>query len=462
MKQRQACGATGSRARTIAALVATTLALGAPPALAQDEEVGPDISSFTLDNGLEVVVVPDRRAPVVTHMLWYKVGGADDPPGRSGIAHFLEHLMFKGTEANPPGTFSAAVSETGGEENAFTSHDYTGYYQQVPPDALETMMEMEADRMRNLVLTEDVTDTEREVIVEERNQRVENDPQAILEEETSATLYQNHPYGIPVIGWMHEIEALGQDDAVDFYDGHYRPDNAVLVVAGDVDADTVRELAKDTYGELERGPERSPRARPQEPEQDTRRTVTLSDARVGVPNVSVSWVVPSYTTAKDGDAEALDLLSEILGGGANSRLYRELVEDRDMAASTGAWYSGTRLDAGRFAVYGAPRGETDVEELEQAMAAELTRVAEDGIEERELERAKSRLLRDVIFSRDSQSGMARIYGTTLATGGSVEDVDEWPERVRAITAEDIRAAAASLDADDAVASFLLPETDEPT
>ena len=210
-----------------------------------------EVSNFLLDNGMEVVVIPDRRAPIVTHMVWYKVGSADEPPGKSGIAHFFEHLMFKGTAKHKAGEFGAKIAEIGGSENAFTTDDYTAYYQTVTPEALETMMEFEADRMRNLILTDAVIGPERDVILEERRSRIENSSgSAALAEEIDATLYQNHPYRIPVIGWMHEMEKLNRTDAVAFYDRYYAPNNAILIVAGDVDAKEVRALAEKTYGKV--------------------------------------------------------------------------------------------------------------------------------------------------------------------------------------------------------------------
>ena len=304
--------------RTLTILAAALLS--AAPAAAQDRNLG-GIVSGVLDNGMQIVVIPDRRAPVVTHMVWYKVGSADEERGKSGIAHFLEHLMFKGTAKYKAGEFSRAVSEIGGNENAFTSSDYTAYYQQVTPEALPRMMEFEADRMRGLVLTDEVVAPERDVVIEERRQRVENNPGAVLAEEIDATLYQNHPYGVPVIGWMQEIEQLDRDDAFAFYDRYYAPNNAILVVAGDVDAAEVRTLAEATYGKVPRGPDLPPRVRAQEPEQNTRRTVSMTDPRVTLPSFQMSFLTPSYASADDGEAEALDLMSEILGGGIRSRLY---------------------------------------------------------------------------------------------------------------------------------------------
>ncbi|TIV95557.1 MAG: insulinase family protein, partial [Mesorhizobium sp.] len=283
---------TPTRMALRAALLVGTLAMVASaPARAADDG---DVKDFLLDNGMEVVVIPDHRAPIVTHMVWYKIGSADEPAGKSGIAHFFEHLMFKATTNHAAGEFDRAVSEIGGSNNAFTSYDYTAFHETVPPSALEQMMGFEADRMRNLILTDDVIKTERDVILEERRSRIDSNPQAVLDEEVDATLWQNQPYRIPVIGWMQEMEQLNRPDAKAFYDNYYRPNNAVLIVAGDVEPDAVKAMAERTYGRVARGPDLRPRIRPVEPEQNTRRSVTLTDARVSVPSFSTQWVVPSY------------------------------------------------------------------------------------------------------------------------------------------------------------------------
>ncbi|MBX3576418.1 MAG: insulinase family protein [Rhizobiaceae bacterium] len=449
--------------RARALLLALSLSFGtAAGAGAQERSVENGVSQFALANGMQVVVIPDHRAPIVTHMVWYKVGSADEPPGKSGIAHFFEHLMFKGTKNHKAGEFGAAIAAIGGSENAFTSYDYTAYHQTVEADALETMMTFEADRMRNLILTDEVIGPERDVILEERRSRVETSPDALLDEEKDATLYQNHPYRIPVIGWMHEIEQLNRADAVAFYDRYYAPNNAVLVVAGDVDEATVRRLADKTYGLVPRGPDLPPRVRPQEPEHNTRRTVTLKDARISVPSFGTSWLAPSYTTDSDGEAEALDILSEVLGGGTRSRIHQELVVRQGIASSAGAYYSGSLLDTTSFTVYGAPRGAATLEQIEAAVRAEVAKIVKDGVTADEVEKAKTRFLRSVIFARDSQSSMANIYGATLATGGTIADIDEWPDRIKAVTAEQVRAVAAKyLDYDRSVTGYLLPADQAP-
>ena len=438
------------------ALACTGLLL--QPALAQPIPATDNaVEHFVLDNGLEVVVIPDHRAPVVTHMVWYKVGSADEPAGKSGIAHFFEHLMFKGTERFPAGALDTAVSALGGNLNAFTSADVTAYFETVPAEALAQMMDFEADRMRGLILSEDVIGAERDVVLEERRQRIEGSPQALLGEEFAATLYQNHPYGIPVIGWMHEMEELNRADAVAFYDAYYAPNNAVLVVAGDVDADTVRTLAEASYGQVERGPDLPPRQRPSEPERNSAASVTLTDPRVGIPSFMRAWVVPTYRTAEPGEAEALDLLSEILGGSSRSRFYQELVVKAGIAAQAAASYNGGAYDPSGFTLYGAPQGDHTLADVEAAVDAELTRLIADGVTVEELDSAKARYLRNLVFASDAQQNMAQMYGSELATGGSIENIAEWPDRIRAVTPEQVQAVAARyLDPSIAVTSYLLP------
>jgi zinc protease len=419
------------------ALAATAALI--PPAVGETAS-GAAVSDFTLPNGLEIVVVPDHRTPVVTHMIWYRVGSADETPGKSGLAHFLEHLMFKGTAKAPAGRFAQAINGVGGQENAFTATDYTAFYQRVPRERLGTVMEFEADRMTGLVLTDANVLPERDVVLEEQNQRVANDPGAQLTEQVQAALYLNHPYGRPVIGWRHEIEALTREDALAFYRRFYTPNNAVVVVAGDVDADEVRTLAQKTYANIARRSEPGPRVRPQEPEPASIRQVTLADPRVAQPSLNRSYLVPSFATSR-ADAEALDLLGHILGGGGTSRLYRSLVIDRGIASDAGAWYQGTALDATRFGVYASPRPGTDLTQLEQALDAVIAEVAEHGVTADELARAKTRLIADFVYAQDNQMALARFYGLTLTTGSTVEDLRQRPERIRQVAADQVRDAA---------------------
>lgn len=406
-----------------------------------EEAKGPEVTSFMLANGLQVVVIPDRRAPVVTHMIWYRVGSADELPGKSGIAHYLEHLMFKGTKTVPAGVFSAKVAEIGGQENAFTSTDYTGYYQKVSPKALEDMMRLEADRMSNLVLNDETVLPERDVIQEERRSRTDNNPGSQLGEAVQAALYQNHPYGIPVIGWQHEVQALTKEDAISFYNKYYTPNNAVLVVAGDISADEIKALAEKTYGKVARRAEPGPRLRPQEPEPKAARTVSLSDPRVTSASWQRTFLVPSYTTAKPGEAEALDILGEILGGSSTSRLYKQLVISAKLAASAGGYYQGSALDHTRFMVYATPRQGVTLEQIEAEIEKVVDELLDKGVTEKEVARGINRQLKSVIFSRDSQSTLARIYGASLMVGETLEDIDQWPSRISKVTVEDVNTAA---------------------
>ena len=437
----------------VAALAAAALAGSARAA------GGPPITDFTLPNGLEVVVIPDHRTPVVTHMVWYKVGSADETPGKSGLAHFLEHLMFKGTAKNPFGHFSQVVATIGGQENAFTTADYTGYFQRVPRGELKTMMEFEADRMTGLVLDEAEVRPELKVVLEEHNMRVANNPAARLGEQMDAALYLNHPYGRPVIGWRHEIEQLDREDALAFYKRFYTPNNAILVVAGDVTAAEVRSLAEATYGKVARVAEIKPRLRPQEPVQEAARTVTLADPRVTQPTVSRYYLVPSSTTARPGESEALDVLSHILGRGANSRLYQTLVVNKGIAVNAGANYDGTALDTTRMSVFGTPKPGTTLPQLEEAIDAVLADVMENGVTVEEIDRAKSRMIADAVYANDNQRMMAQWYGASLATGATVEEVRTWPDRIKLVTADAVRDAARRwLDKRRSVTGYLVKET----
>jgi zinc protease len=415
--------------------LAATLAGAAPVAAA------PTVTDFTLSNGLEVVVIPDHRAPVVTHMIWYKVGAADETPGKSGLAHFLEHLMFKGTEKNPGDTFSANVSEIGGQENAFTSSDYTGFFQRVPAEHLKEMMALEADRMTGLVLTDAVVKPELNVVLEEQNMRVANNPSGRLGEQMDAALYLNHPYHRPAIGWRPEIEKLNRDDALAFYKRFYTPNNAVVIIAGDVTADQVKAYAEDTYAKVAQRAPTNLRQRPMEPEQEAPRTVTLADARVEQPSVSRNYLVPSETTAKPGESEALDVLAHVLGSGADSRLYRTLVVDKGIALNAGAVYSGTALDYAKLGVYGTPKPGVTLRDLEDGIDTVLADVVEHGITADELESAKSGLIADAVYAQDNQATLARWYGAALACGETVDMVTSWPDRIRAVTADAVQQAA---------------------
>ena len=416
-------------------------------------------ATFTLANGLQVVVIPDHRTPVVTQMIWYKVGSADETPGKSGLAHFLEHLMFKGTSKHPAGEFSQTVLRVGGNENAFTSVDYTGYFQRVPSEQLGSMMEFEADRMTGLVLKDENVLPERDVVLEEFNMRVANNPEARLTEQVMAALYLNHPYGRPVIGWRQEIETLDREDALAFYRRFYAPNNATLVIAGDVEADDIRAMVERTFGVIPAQaaiPAR--RLRPQEPEPAAARTVTLSDPRVEQPGLRRYYLVPSASTAASGESPALDVLAQLMGGGSNSYLYRRLVIDRPLAVSAGASYQGTSLDATQFSISASPRPGVEFFQIEQAIDEVIADLGENPVRAEDLERVKTQLIAEAIYAQDNQATLARWYGGALTTGLSIEDIRSWPDRIRAVTAEQVRAAAQQwLDKKRSVTGYLVKD-----
>jgi zinc protease len=417
---------------------------------------------------MQVVVITNRRAPIVTHMVWYKVGAADELPGESGNAHFLEHLMFKGTETLGPGEFSEIIARNGGRENAFTSLDYTGYYQTVASDRLEIVMRHEADRMTNLVLTDEIVLPERDVVLEERRSRVDNSPASKLSEMAQAALFVNHPYRIPVIGWEHEIKALKTETALSFYRRWYAPNNAVLVIGGDVTADEVRPLAEKYYGVIP-AREVPMRARVAEPPHRAARRVVMESPQVREPSISFAYLAPSYEKAApdareidpSGDNEtayALQLLDEILGGGSTSRLYRSLVVEQGLAASAGSSYNAMNFDWSQFRFYAAPRPGQDLGAVEEALRAEIALLLEKGVTEEELAGAKKRLVAGAIYARDSLSTAPRIFGNALTVGITVEQVEAWPDRISAVTKEQVEAAAkAVLRPERSVTTLLKPQ-----
>ncbi|MDH3264132.1 MAG: insulinase family protein [Paracoccaceae bacterium] len=421
--------------RSLIGLVLTML-----PAL---PAAGQEVTSFTLENGLQAVVIENHRAPVAVHMLWYRVGAADEPPGKSGIAHFLEHLMFKGTDERAAGEFSQLVELNGGSDNAFTSWDYTSYFQRVAADRLELMMELEADRMRDLQMTEDDVLTERDVILEERNQRIENDPGALFMEQRRAAQYLNHPYGIPIIGWRHEAAALTQDDALDFYRRYYAPNNAVLIVAGDVDPEEVRALAETYYGPLRPTGGLAERVRPSEPPQLAERRVPFSDPRVAQPYVTRSYLAPERDPGAQEKAASLTYLAEILGGsGATSVLGRKLQFESQVAIYTAAFYDGTSFDDGGFGLAVVPAEGVSLAEAEAAMDKAVAEFLEEGIDDAQFERIRFQIHAAEIYAEDDIQGLARRYGEALTTGLTLADIEAWPAVLDAVTKEEVMAAAA--------------------
>ncbi len=421
--------------------VLLTFAATAPVARAAVED---DVTHARLDNGLQIVVIQDRRAPVVTHMIWYKGGAIDEVAGQSGIAHFLEHLMFKGTDTLAPGEFSRVVADNGGTGNAFTSADFTGYFQRVASDRLGLMMQMEADRMRNLRISDEDIETERAVVLQERASRVDNSPEAVFREQREAALYLNHPYGRPVIGWAHEIEVLTREQIMAFYRRHYAPNNAILVVAGDVDPEDVIAMARVHYGPIAAAANLPARVHPAEPPQLAARRMSFTDPRVRQPYVSRSYLAPGRQSGDQKPAAALSMLSRLLGGGVTSWLTEELVYEQAVALDAGAYYRGASLGPGVFGVYITPREGISLDEAEGHLDAALAAFLEVGPDPAELERLKAQARAQEIYALDSQRGRAQRYGAGLASGLTVADIEGWSDLVQALSVEDVQNAARGL------------------
>ena len=414
------------------------------------------ISQFALPNGLQVVVIPDHRAPVVTQMVWFKVGAMDDPQGLSGLAHFFEHMMFRGTKTVPGDQFARTLSRNGGEDNAFTTEDYTAFYEQIARDRLKLAMDLEADRMANLDLSDSNVNTERDVVLEERRMRIENSPQALADEQVDAALFLSHPYGRPVIGWPGEVHRIGRAEAQDFYNHHYAPNNAILIVAGDVSVDDVRTSAAATYGRVP--------ARPLVPRVECAQPTRLGETRLAVtdPNAKVAYFarayrVKSYAEAAPGQAEALDVLAGLLGGDPNSALYRKLVVEKKLATEVGASFDGQSRDDGKFTVYAIPAPGVSLEAVERAADDVIAKFLAGPPAAADLARVKTQLIAGATYQRDSQYSLASAYGQALAIGLTVADVQSWPQRIDAVTAQGVRTTAvSSLIRREAVTLFLKP------
>jgi zinc protease len=433
-------------------LFAAALAVFASSAMAED------VTTFQLDNGMDIVVIEDHRAPVVVHMLWYRAGSADEPIGSSGVAHYLEHLLFKATETVESGGFQRIVAENGGSDNAFTSYDYTAYFQRVAADRLPLMMQYEADRMNNLVLTEADIVSERGVILEERNQRTENSPGALAREQMRAAQYLNHRYGVPIIGWKHEMESLDMEDALAFYDIYYSPNNAILVVAGDVEPDEVLALAERYYGPLPAEPNLPERIRSQEPPQSAERRLVYEDPRVAQPYVARTYLAPERDAGDQETAAALTYLAELLGGSPfTSVLGVALQFETNTAVYAGAFYDGLNLDDGTFGLTVVPAEGVGLQEAEDAMDAAVAAFLEDGIDPARMDALRTQLKAGEIFARDNVNGLANRYGAALTSGLTVEDVQAWPDILQAVTEADVLAAAERvLDRNQSVTGWVIP------
>lgn len=423
--------------------------LAAAPASAADPQ------QFTLENGMDVVVIEDRRAPVVVSMVWYRVGAADDPAGQSGIAHYLEHLMFKATETLESGEFDRIVEANGGQHNAFTSWDYTAYHQRVAADRLETMLAMEADRMVNLRLDRSDWLPEREVILRERGQTLESNPDRVFGEQMRAALFQNHPYGRPIIGWRHEMETLTGEIATDFYRRHYAPDNAILVIAGDVAAADALAMAQRHFGAIPAAGT-SPRLRPTEPPQQAERRLVMQDARVGQPYVNRLYLVPPRRSGDQRHAAAFQVLAALLGGSSQtSVLERRLTYDEGVSITAWAGYSGLALDHGTFSLGIMPVNGVTLQQAEDALDRVLAEFLETGVDDEQLERVRMQIRAEAIYELDDAAARVRGIGAALSVGLTLQDQAEWLEVLGAVTEAEILAAARQLDRRASVTGWLM-------
>lgn len=426
------------------------------PALAEE------VTTFRLDNGMDVVVIEDHRAPVVVHMVWYKVGSADEPVGASGVAHYLEHLLFKATDKLESGEFSATVAANGGSDNAFTSYDYTAYYQRIAADRLPLMMEMESNRMENLMLTQEDIATELDVVLEERNQRTENNPGALANEQFRAAQYQNHRYGVPVIGWKHEMEQLALKDTVDFYHLYYSANNAILVVAGDVQPDEVKALAEKYYGVIPPEANLPERIRPQEPTQRAERRLTYTDARVSQSYIARSYLAPERDSGAQKEAAALTYLADLLGGSPfTSALGQALQFDSQIAVYTRAGYDGSSLDDSTFSISVVPSEGVSLSEAEAAMDKVIADFLATPIDPAQMESIRTQLRASEIYAKDNVEGLANRYGAALTQGLTIQDVQDWPQILQDVTEADIKAVAAKVfNRDQSVTGWVVSSAEE--
>jgi zinc protease len=423
--------------------IAAACMLAACPLAAHAEPA----QEFMLENGMKIIVKEDHRAPTAAHMVWYRIGSMDEQNGTTGVAHALEHMMFKGTTTLKPGEFSARVAALGGRENAFTSKDYTAYYQQIEQSRLESVMALEADRMANLVFDKDEFSREIKVVMEERRLRTDDQANGKLNEALNAAAFVAHPYHHPIVGWMDDLQNMTVEDAKAWHDRFYAPNNATMVVTGDVDAQKVRALAEKYFGKI--APKRIPVTKPQlEPAQQGVRRITVK-APAENPYVALAFKVPTLKDVeKDDDVHALDVLSAVLDGFDNARLPARLVRTERVANSVGASYSSNARGPVLFVLDGTPAVGTTTAQLETLLRAEVQRIAQDGVTEEELKRVKNQLIAGQIYKRDSVFGQAMEIGVMEMTGVSHKQIDRIIEKLGQVTAKQVQAVAAKYFNDD--------------
>ena len=431
----------------LAPLVLLAFAVAPAPTLANPFET-------RLANGLRVIVKEDPRAPTAVHMVWYRAGSMDEKDGTSGVAHALEHLMFKGTRNLKSGEFNKRVAEAGGRDNAFTSRDYTAYFQIVPKGALPEMMKLEADRMANLTLDAKEFAAEIKVVMEERRLRTDDNPQALVYETLNSTMFQAHPYRRPIIGWMDDLEHMTWQDARDWYRAWYAPNNAYVVVAGDVDHREVFRLAQKYYGPHKAKP--LPERKPQnEPQQAGIRRVSVK-APAKLPYIAMSWKTPRLRDVqKDRDPYALEMLAAVLDGHDASRFAKNLVRGSKIAQSAGAGYDGTLRGEASFTLDGQPAEGKTVAELEAALRAEIKRIQDEGVSAEELARVKTQSIAAQIYKRDSLMAQAMEIGGLEAAGVSWRDIDVLLEKLKSVSSEEVQAVAKKYFSDDTLSIAVL-------
>ena len=400
------------------------------------------LHSFKLKNGMEVVVIENKRAPVIAQMIWYNFGSGIEKTGKSGLAHFMEHLMFKGTRKFPDNYYSNFISKIGGSENAFTSYDYTAYYQVFPKSELKKMMKMEADRMTNLTLTQENVEIEKRVILEERFQRIESDPSSKLDESMRSILFPNHYYGRPIIGWRHEIEGLSYEDVLSFYKENYKPNNAILVLSGDVDLEKAKKLSKKYFGKIRKGKQES-KLEVTDPDLNTNIFVKMQHPTVKQPIWKKFYRTISYKSDIDNSI-ALDMGFKIVASGTSSLLYQNLVEDKKIFSVVGGYFQGLTKGEGNVYLYAISKEKKDSNEIDKIIMNEFKRIINEKLTSERFEIEKKKYFFDTIYKKDGVLNPAQIYGEALTVGLTFDDINKWQERLNNISLNDVKKALEKL------------------
>ncbi len=397
------------------------------------------VHETTLHNGLKIIVKEDHRSPTVVSQLWYKVGSVDEPEGLTGISHVLEHMMFKGTQRHKPGEFSRIIAEQGGRENAFTGRDYTVYFEQLEKSRLPISFELEADRMQNLLLQDAEFQRELRVVMEERRMRTDDQPESLVYEKFMATAYQVHPYKHPVIGWMTDLEKMTVKDVRDWYQRWYVPNNATLVVVGDVVPREVFALAKQYFEPVPARPLTRSRPPAEPPQTDLRQAQVSAPAEV--PYVLLGFHTPVLTKKEEWEPYALDVLSGVLDGGASARFSRLLIREQQIAAGVDSDYSAASRFPGTFNISGIPGQGHNLDELKAAILAQIERIKREPVTPEELKRVKTQVVARQVYSRDSVFSQAMLIGTLETVGLSWRLIDEYVDRIGAVTAQQVQDVA---------------------